>query len=217
MEYIWIIGCGRFGKIALDRLSAQKGEKIFMVVDPDQDSLPEPSAGVKLIEQDGVSFLKKHLEEKNAPDWIIPAVPVHLAARWCISDSGALNVKACAPPGELKHQIPNPVFGPSGDVYTSYAEFKCPDNCPEPEDHCPATGKKREQNLFEKLQQIEVPGFEILVVRSRQLAPGVGGYKPEDLFGLQKSLSEKPGRYLIATACRCHGVITPVIASSGQW
>lgn len=215
MEYIWIIGCGRFGKIALDRLSEQKGEKIFMVVDPDPDSLPEPSAGVKFIKEDGVFFLKNHLEEKNAPDWIIPAVPVHLAARWCITtDHGDLSVRTCPPPGELKEQIPNPVFGPSGDIYTSYAEVQCPDNCPEPADHCPVTGKKREQNLFEKLQQIEVPAFEILVVRSRQLAPGVGGYKPEDLLGMQKKLYEKSGRYLIATACRCHGVITPVITQS---
>ncbi|MGM0787682.1 MAG: potassium transporter, partial [Thermodesulfobacteriota bacterium] len=131
MEYIWIIGCGRFGKIALDRLSEQKGEKIFMVVDPDPDSLPEPSAGVKFIKEDGVFFLKNHLEEKNAPEWIIPAVPVHLAARWCITtDHGDLSVRTCPPPGELKHQVPNPVFGPSGDIYTSLQKYNARTTAP---------------------------------------------------------------------------------------
>lgn len=211
MERIWIIGCGRFGKIALERLSALKSKISFTVVDPNPAGLPEPGAHLEIINDDGVLFLKKNLARQSAPDWIIPALPVHLAAEWCMNNAGPYPVTRCPPPGELENMLPNPVYGPSGDIYASMADFKCPDNCPEPADHCPVTQKKREENLFDRLERMENPEFEMLVLRSRQLAPGVGGYQPENLFDIQKKLTEKPARYLLATACRCHGVITPMV------
>ncbi|MFP4193955.1 MAG: potassium transporter [Desulfobacterales bacterium] len=214
MEHIWIIGCGRFGKIALERLNAQKGEKTFVMVDKGSEIAAEPLQNVKTINDDGALFLKKYLSRANAPDWIIPALPVHLAARWCMTDSNHVRILRRPVPKDLEKKLPNPLCGPSGDIYTSMADFVCPDNCPEPEDHCPATGKKREENLFEKLENIKIPGFEMLVLKSRQLAPGVGGYQPRDLFGLYEKLTEKPGHYLIATACRCHGVITALTSQS---
>ncbi|MFW6011335.1 MAG: hypothetical protein ACOC8Q_02385, partial [Desulfosalsimonas sp.] len=59
-------------------------------------------------------------------------------------------------------------------------------------------------------EKIKIPGFEMLVLRSRQLAPGVGGYRPDQLFALHEKLTETSGNYLIATSCRCHGVVTAV-------
>ncbi|MFW6081742.1 MAG: potassium transporter, partial [Desulfosalsimonas sp.] len=82
MKHIWIIGCGRFGKIALERLNAQKGEKTFVIVDKVRDVDSESHQNVKIINDDGILFLKKYLTPQNSPDWIIPALPLHLAAQW---------------------------------------------------------------------------------------------------------------------------------------
>lgn len=216
MKLFWIIGCGRFGKLALQRLLTQDGEKKFLVADPDTTGLPEESENIKTINADGVFYLKQHLSPQNAPDWIIPALPLHLAALWCITEPENKTITACKQSQGIENLVPNPILGKTGDIYTSMADFLCPDNCPEPAGYCPTTGKKREKNLFDLLEKIQTPGFKIHVIRSHQLAPGVGGYKPEQLFRLKQDIANSPGRHLIATACRCHGVITPVISVPAQ-
>lgn len=213
MKSFWIIGCGRFGKLALQRLSAQDGKKHFTVADPDPAGLPEEAENIKTVKADGPFYLKQHLIPQNAPDWIIPALPVHLAALWCMAEPDNKTIMLCKQPEDIEKLVPNPILGATGDLYTSMADFLCPDNCPEPADHCPSTGKKRKHNLFDLLKKIQIPGFEIQVIRSHQLAPGVGGCKPEELFRLKQDLDSNPGRHLIATACRCQGVITPVISA----
>jgi len=53
--------------------------------------------------------------------------------------------------------------------------------------------------------------FESNVIRSRQLAPGVGGYSLETLLDLFEKIKKAmaPRRtILISTSCRCHGVIS---------
>jgi len=47
------------------------------------------------------------------------------------------------------------------------------------------------------------------VIRSRQLAPGLGGYRVRDLKELLGKVSEAgKGKWLVATACNCHGIVT---------
>ncbi|MFW6240200.1 MAG: hypothetical protein ACOC98_06260 [Thermodesulfobacteriota bacterium] len=46
------------------------------------------------------------------------------------------------------------------------------------------------------------------MVRSHQLAPGVGGVRPDQLWRLLRQVSDTPGLQAVATACRCHGVVT---------
>jgi hypothetical protein len=95
--------------------------------------------------------------------------------------------------------------GPAGELYLSQARHLCPDDCDEPL-VCPVTGEGR-QPLFVKLAEASRPGLPIFVVASRQLAPGVGGYAPRRLAELAKTVAEAAGPLLIATACRCHGVV----------
>ncbi|MFP3981294.1 MAG: potassium transporter [Desulfobacterales bacterium] len=217
MENIWIIGAGRFGKIAMERLAAQKSDRSFLVVDTNAGHLPAGAhPRVTVIEADGSAFLKRALSPQKAPEWIIPALPVHLAAQWCLGQWADIQVQRCTPPGGIESFLPNLLCGVSGDLYVSMATVRCPDNCPEPADHCPVTGEKRLENMFDKIRQMKISGFEVLLIRSRQLAPGVGGYRPGDLFQLRRRLAEKTGKFLVATACRCHGVITPVTASGNQ-
>ncbi len=209
MKRIWIIGGGRFGALALERLSALLSDARFTVIDPAGDALESMGgSGPELITTDGVGFLAEHLRPGSGPDWIIPALPVHLAAEWCLAKLGPERAQRIEIPAEILSSLPNPMRGEGGDVYVSHADFICPDDCPEPAQMCTATGEPRKPNLFDVLRDTPFPGFDSQVIRSRQLGPGVGGYRPRQLFDLLDQLEKAKDNHLVSTACRCHGVLT---------
>ena len=71
------------------------------------------------------------------------------------------------------------------------------------------TGEKREQPLYDLLSHLDLSGFKVHVIRSRQLAPGLGGYRVLDLAKTAEELKrDEMGRWLLGTACRCHGMLT---------
>jgi hypothetical protein len=209
-ETVWIIGAGRFGMLALERLSRSKPEANFVVVDPDERRFfPLEHPRCTFENRDGVAFVVQHLDAENPPDWIIPALPVHLAAEWCL---GRLPHRGRrVPVGEgLDTMLPNPVRGAGGDIYVTHADFLCPDDCPEPAQTCTVTGQPRKTDMFTLLEGVRFADFTSIVIRSRQLGPGVGGYRPRQLFDLLAHLQEGKGHFLVSTACRCHGVITGI-------
>ena len=211
MKKVWIIGAGRFGALALDRLSVITPGTRFSVVDPDGTRLARMAApNRELISEDGIAFLAEHLCPESAPDWIIPALPVHLAAEWCLEKLGPQRAQRIDLPSGCLIGLPNPMRGDGGDIYVSQATFICPDDCPEPAKICTATGEPRKPNLFDVLRDTPCPGFQSQVIRSRQLGPGVGGYRPRRLFDLLDQLDHTNGDILVSTACRCHGVITGI-------
>ena len=93
-----------------------------------------------------------------------------------------------------------------GEIYLSMARHLCPDDCSEPQ-VCPITGEERQLPLFRILEEASCPVLPILVVASQQLAPGVGGYSPTKLMELGDAVSRASGPLMVATACRCHGVV----------
>ena len=100
------------------------------------------------------------------------------------------------------------MIGKTGDLYTSLANFLCPEDCPEPSQYCTVTGKRRPKPLYKILMDLYGP-FESRVIRSQQLGPGVGGFKPEVLIDLVEDTQKRRDTdrlILISTACRCHGV-----------
>ena len=209
MEKIWIIGAGYFGLRAVRGLSKFQKERHFTLVDPVKDTLLQAEGPNRTLEQaDGVEYLVNHLHIGNEPDWIIPALPVHLVAEWCLARLGPDRLGRIALPPEIESLLPNPIRGLREEIYVSHATFRCPDDCAEPRDLCTITQKPRKQNMFEILENIERPRFQPLVIRSRQLGPGIGGYKPEQLFSLLSEVTQIQGNLLVATACRCHGVVT---------
>ncbi|MGE0087170.1 MAG: potassium transporter [Desulfococcaceae bacterium] len=218
MEKIWIIGAGRFGLLSLDHLAESHEDARFVLVDSDIKGIELfDCSSCSVEESDGVEFLQKHLYQENAPDWIIPALPVHLAAEWCLRRLGPDLVKRTVLPAETDPQIPHPIRGENGDIYVTHATFLCPDRCSEPGTVCTVTGKPRPKNMFEVLADIQVPGFRPLVIRSHQLAPGVGGYRPKSLFELLESVKNADTSLIVSTACRCHGVLTGICpAKKGQ-
>ncbi|RPH52521.1 MAG: potassium transporter [Desulfobacteraceae bacterium] len=216
METIWIAGMGRFGLRALRQLSEQQKERKFVLIDQVREKLePGKGANCTLEQADGVDFLEHNLRPGDEPDWIIPALPLHLAAEWCLRRLGPKRFRRePSLPPDMDLLLPNPMRGSSGDIYVSHASFRCPDNCCEPADICTVTRIPRKQNMFDLLEQLCVPSFESLMIRSHQLAAGVGGYRGKQLFLLLRQAETAKGDLLISTACRCHGVMTGMINQS---
>ncbi|RLB12393.1 MAG: hypothetical protein DRG63_11710, partial [Deltaproteobacteria bacterium] len=83
--------------------------------------------------------------------------------------------------------------------------------------YCTVTGEKRDRPLYQLLRELPVAGFNIHVIRSRQLAPGLGGYAISELFGLCSKLRQMPdSKWLLATSCKCHGVLNGFMVTRNE-
>jgi hypothetical protein len=213
-----ILGAGRFGRLALERLARQDAAASFVMVDRDSAALALRAEGGPdrtPVQSEAVAFLVRHLGGDGRWDWIIPMVPVHVAFHWLLA--GPLAGSAWQPaavPEALAGLIPGAQRGPHGELYLSRAQHHCPDDCAEPE-VCPVTGEPRDLPLHQELASLHLAGYEIRVIPSRQLAPGVGGYPPWRLLDLARDMGALTGNVLIATACCCHGVIHGLGRGSG--
>jgi len=211
METIWIIGAGQFGALALKQLSKKQKDIQFVLVDLDKEKLLKPKApNIAVKHSNGVSFLNDNLEPGSSVSWIIPSLPVHLAWEWCRLKIGPYRLVQTMLPSGIDSLVPNPMHGTQENLYVSNADFICPTNCSEPEDFCTVTKLPRKQDMFTLLESLKYKGYTSLVLRSRQLAPGIGGYSPLQLFSFLKKIENHRGQLLLCTACRCHGVITGV-------
>lgn len=203
----WVIGAGRFGQIAVRRITNHISGAEIRVVD---QCLPESGLENTIqIRADGVVWLKAMLSADIPVDMIIPAIPVHVAAGWIrLMLSDRYDIRSLAIPADWLAQLPHAMPGPPGQAYVSHADFICPDSCPEPADRCTYTGKPRPKDMFRLLAECQLDDVLPIVLRSHQLLPGVGGLLPADLISALK-LAERNYQHslMIATACRCHGVV----------
>jgi hypothetical protein len=206
---ICIVGAGHFGYLAARRLCRRYPDASFLVVDQRRERLEsiEKDFGLAVHARDTLSFLENDWVDDGT--WIIPAVPVHFAYQWLLAElkkSGS--VSPLPVPETVEAQVPNPYRARGGSLCASFATFICPDYCNEPDELCTYTKGPRPGNLYEDLARISLPGSEVIVVRSWQLAPGVGGYPGRSLDEVLEKITGIPeGSYLVATSCRCHGVI----------
>ena len=208
MKEIWIIGAGRFGRMAADRIT---GNPHLVLVDLVGEKLQEAKGPQRtLVKSDGALYLLEHLQPGagKLPDWIVPAVPIHLAAEWLLMVQREKKLHRIPVPVQIDPLLPHPLRVENGNIFVSHADFLCPDDCPEPRHTCTFTGKPRKQNMFELLGDISFPPWKSRVVRSHQLGPGIGGYRVKDLFELAEEVENTRAPLLLCTACRCHGVIT---------
>lgn len=211
MKKIWIIGLGKFGLHAVLYLSKKNKDIHFVLVDTVESNLMRAAGPNRSLERaNGVVFLERNLHTDEKPDWIIPAVPIHLAAEWCLVKQKPKRFHRVPLPAEIKPLLPNPMEADNGDIYVSHADFRCPGDCAEPRDICTVTRKPRKRNMFEVLADVKIPGFQPLVIQSHQLGPGIGGYRPIVLFELLKRVNQARSNLLVSTACRCHGVVTGI-------
>jgi len=200
---------GQFGHIAFQRLSRTLKDCHFVLVDAAEGNLSKyEGPAVSLIISDGARFLEEHLIKDRKPDWIIPALPVHLAAEWLLLNLGSKGLKRIELPPTLDRLVPHPIHGTDGNLYVSHADFRCPEDCDEPGDICSITGDGRKSDMFKLLGNLVLDPFMSLNIRSHQLGPGIGGYRPGQLLALKGRVEQARGPILLSTACRCHGVIT---------
>jgi len=209
MKAVWIIGAGQFGEKAAVKLRLKYPEAAIIVVDQDRSALDRAEGVATAVEVgDGAVYLAEHLTVSEEPDWIVAAVPVHLAFEWlCKRLSPAYRIEKLAVPETLTQKLGCVFKGEDGRVYTSLADFICPNNCPEPADLCFVTGKPRPIDLYQELSTVDPLQMTPVIVRSRQLSPGVGGYRPGDLFDALRKVEACHGPVLLGTACRCHSVL----------
>ena len=197
-----VAGYGKFGRIAVERVRHEFPDAAIWIVEQDHTTMTRQlPPGIVAVVADAVQFFAR------APDLgveaiVIPTVPFHLAARFLfarIPEAGQVPI-----PVQLSTLTPNACIPDASNLCCSRADFLCPDDCPEG-DLCTVTGELRDP-LYLELEGLRVPCFNTVVLRSFQVLPGVGGYLYRDLCDVPNRV--RPGLNLIATSCRCHGIIT---------
>ena len=203
-----VLGAGHFGQRAVTLLSKRVKGKVW-VIDKDWQSLEQVTEpNVERVQTDAVEFLLSKAKSLPEETHIVPAVPFHLAYEFAKRTvRRTLATRSLPVPLDLKKALPYVWEGADGSFLVSYANFRCPDNCPEPL-YCTVTGEKRDKPLFTLLRELRADGFRVYIIRSRQMAPGVGGYDLADLLRLCFALERGPGKWLVGTACKCHGVLS---------
>lgn len=204
-----IIGCGHFGSRAAKQLLKKKSYPKIIAVDKNPDAVKKLShLPIETIVEDGLSHLNQFLSEGSTVHYIIPSVPFHLAFEFILLRLKLFGARRVSVPSFSG--LPNPEIGKTGDLYTSLADFLCPEDCPEPSRYCTVTKKKREKPLYDILRELKGP-FESRVIISQPLAIGVGGFQPKELLVLLEDVKKQKNSHdliLISTASRCHGVIS---------
>lgn len=193
-----IVGGGKFGVRAAEYLSA-KGRD-FVVLDISKDCEAARRYKNKFL-QAKVEELPR-FAEKIKPDWIFTTAPVHVVAEAIKDRFGPWNDKL----NEIMAGFPMKVVvsAGKGSVVVSYnRDSICIENCSAP-DICPVTKLKRPCAMFE-LIKFASPEARVLI--SYQLAPGIGAIKGEEFLAVVEE-AKKAEKIIVATACKCHGVVT---------
>ncbi len=208
-DAVFIIGAGHFGGRAARILSRVSKGPIF-VVDREANRLSGlEGLAVDRIHRDAILFLSKNYHLLRPTNTVVPAVPLHLAYEWLKRHlEGKYHIEKIDIPKGIKPSLPHTWPGNDGSLLISYADFICPEDCPEP-DLCTVTGEIRQRPLYKLLNHVDSTGFKIHIIKSIQLAPGLGGYKAGELSILAEKLIRKDmGKWLLGTACKCHGILT---------
>jgi hypothetical protein len=208
MKSIWIIGGGRFGKRAATLLRTRHPASEITVIEKDLQICRGLAKEAFHIEcREGIRYLELNLKSIGTPDWIVPAIPLHVAFEWIrVKLSQDYDLHSLDISASLQTVLPNPMAGGRGQIFVSNADFICPENCSEPDEICTVTGRPRPRILHEFLAQIHAEEFTSVVICSRQMAAGVGGYPPRALFEALGKIKSAGRPVLLSTACRCHGI-----------
>lgn len=207
-QICWVLGGGRFGLRAVELLKEGDPDSEIVVI----DRVPARglSNDIDMVCADGVQWFTENFSPTARVNKIVPALPIHLAADWIkrTFKNEQRSVRPVEIQDEHMHHFPHPMRLSPSRIVTSYADFLCPSNCSEPDGFCTYTKKRRPLPLDHLLATVDIENFVPLILTSRQFAPGVGGFFPEDLWillGRVRLLSGTP--LLVGTACKCHGIV----------
>lgn len=199
---VLVVGGGHFGQKAVVAL----GPRVLAVVEP-QPSPELRSLGAPIWPLEGLAGLRQALASPRPPVWVAPCLPRHLFADWLRAELAPRDPRTLALDPAGLEDLPQVIAGAQGQLYLSLTDTLCPDNCPEPARICPKTGQPRGTPLHQRLAGLERPSFANAVLVSRQMAPGLGAVAVEEMLAWRERLARQGGRWLVATACRCHGVL----------
>lgn len=202
-----MVGFGKVGKTILPQVIDIVKKKTIWIVDHNPEVLNQKESlpGIRVL-ADGPQFLTRYQTWIGDDDWIIPALPVHLAWKWLALNLRPHKPKAVAPSTALGSGLPYSQSLEDG-LLLSYADFVCPDHCPAPRHRCFKTKQKRAVPLWEYLATSPCPKGILKVIESQQMAPGLGGYPFGELRRVLRQALEAGPPFYLATACRCHGVV----------
>lgn len=213
----WIIGGGAFGLRAAETLRRCEGPADIVIVErrPERCRLLSRKKGFRVTCEDGADFLARRLAGPAPNLWIVAAAPIHVALEWMRARlSPTARVELLPVPEAVARQLPNAVRGRYGGIYASNADFICPPDCREAGRLCTATGRPRPRSMHAFIRRLPVTNVKILVIRSFQLAAGVGGLRPQDLLSALDQARKSKTPILLATACRCHAVLDSLSISN---
>lgn len=203
----WVIGAGHFGRHAVDRIARHIHGAAVTVVDERPFSIS--GSGITTIVDDGIRWLDTKLTEDASVDMIIPAIPVHVAVEWMMCKlKYDYEIEHVVIARSWLERMPHATPGKPGQAFVSHADFICPDDCSEPPKRCTHTGRPRPPDLFRLLADFDLDDILPIVLRSYQLLPGAGGILPGELLCALDTVRHNTHRPLmVATSCRCHGVV----------
>lgn len=199
---VLVLGAGRFGRLAAQRLAGRVMAVAECGPAPQASELAAP-----LWPLEAVAATQAALALPQPPAWVVPCVPIHFLTLWLAARLASQAPRLGPPPAQVEALLPLVGRGQEGQLYLSLTDTLCPDDCPEPASTCPKTGQPRPEPLFAHLQALALPGWGNACLRSRQLAPGVGGLLVSEMLELADRLAAQGGAWLVGTACRCHGVL----------
>ncbi len=207
-DRVLIIGAGHFGQRAW-RILRAAGKKVFILDKKGEAFEHEGGDYATGLCADGVSFLLENFPRLRPETIIVPALPLHLAFEWLKGYlAGTIHISKRDVPEDFLPSCPHRWKASEGSVLLSYSDFICPDDCPE-QAYCTVTGQRRDKPLNAFIEESRLDGWKVVVIKSRQLAPGLGGYSAGDLAHLGGVvLKGSPGKWIAATACSCHGIAT---------
>lgn len=212
-----IFGGGKYGLEAAEYLMSEG--KSFVVIDSDENclvkrvlKLPGYREGMNenSFIRGGIAELVKLFFELQ-PEYVFPTAPIHVAGAFLMEQFGfdvwyeGVDLALSGIPMKVV------LSAGRGSVAVSYNRDRdCIPRCRAP-DVCPVTGIKKPAPMYELVRFAIPDGF---VIESHYLRPGLGAIRGERLREMVE-WAESREKVLVATACRCHGVITALRRDEG--
>jgi saccharopine dehydrogenase-like NADP-dependent oxidoreductase len=90
IQDFWIIGGGKFGLRAANELyKANPSDRITLVEQEKTVCRQIRKLGYQTVCMNGLQYLDRHLISADYPDWIVPAIPLHVAYEWIRAELSA--------------------------------------------------------------------------------------------------------------------------------
>ena len=168
----------------------------------------EGVAGVEFVACEWRDFLRRYFAEglHDPSDHFVPTpYAPHLFFDWILDDLSRGFAVARVPLAD-RFGLPYEHHAPEGHAYYSFADWKCPITCIEPE-LCPAIRGARDWDMerFFHANRAERGWAGVEILKSVHHAWGISTFPARRVLEARDRIAAGPGgRFLVATASCCH-------------